>query len=404
MARTHSTMVRPTREKKPTGAAVFQGLNFPPLDLPPECETIRGEIREFLAEEAARGNARNIESMARYTPEYSQRLGQAGFIGLTWPKQYGGKERSALERYVVTEEMLAAGAPTGCHWIADRQSGPLLLKYGTEEQREKILPGIAAGETYFCIGMSEPNSGSDLASVQCRATKTDGGWLLNGTKLWTSGAHIAHYMIALVRTSPLDPENRHAGMSQFLIDLSSPGIEIKPVVNLSGEHHFNEEVFTDCFVPDEMVVGEVGGGWNQVMSELGYERSGPERFLSTFQLFVELVEQVGPNPSKHESRILGRLAAQLMTLRQMSLSVSGMLEAGHEPIVEGAIVKDLGTNYSKLVPDLARQILDVMPSTKSGVAYEATLASAILTVPSLTIQGGTREILRGMIARGLGMR
>lgn len=383
---------------------MFQGLNFPPLDLPSECEDIRQEIRAFLDEEKARGNNGRIEPMSRYTPEFSQRLGKAGFIGLTWPKQYGGSERTALERYVVTEEMLAAGAPTGCHWIADRQSGPLLLKYGTEEQRQKILPGIAAGETYFCIGMSEPNSGSDLAGAQTRATKTDGGWLLNGTKLWTSGAHVCHYMIALVRTSPLDPENRHAGFSQMLIDLKSPGIQINPVINLSGEHHFNEEVFTDCFVPDDMVVGQIGDGWNQVMSELGYERSGPERFLSTFQLFVELVEQIGPNPSKHEAQIMGRLAAQLMTLRQMSLSVAGMLQAGKVPVAESAIVKDLGSNYCKLVPDLARTIVDSMPSKIAENPYAATLASAILTVPSLTIQGGTREILRGMIARSLGMR
>lgn len=383
---------------------MFQGLNFPPLDLPPECEEIRQEIRAFLAEEKARGNAGNIEAMARYTPEYSQRLGQAGFIGLTWPKQYGGHERTALERYVVTEEMLSAGAPTGCHWIADRQSGPLLLKYGTEEQRQKILPGIAAGELYFCIGMSEPNSGSDLAGAQTRATKTDGGWLLNGTKLWTSGAHVCHYMVALVRTSPLDPENRHAGFSQMLIDLSSDGIEINPVINLSGEHHFNEEVFTDCFVPDDCVIGEIGDGWNQVMSELGYERSGPERFLSTFQLFAELVEAVGDNPTDHEAQVIGRLSSQLITLRQMSLSVAGMLGEGKVPVAESAIVKDLGTNYCKLVPEFSRTIIDTMPSQKSADLYAAKMASAILTVPSLTIQGGTREILRGMIARSLGMR
>ncbi|TDI60820.1 MAG: acyl-CoA dehydrogenase [Alphaproteobacteria bacterium] len=383
---------------------MFQGLNFPPLDLPPECTEIRAEIRAFLAEERKLGNAKNIEAMSRYTPEYSERLGKAGFIGLTWPKKYGGHERSALERYVVTEEMLSAGAPTGCHWIADRQSGPLILKFGTEEQRETILPKIAAGEAYFCIGMSEPNSGSDLASVQTKATKTDGGWLLNGTKLWTSGAHISHYMIALVRTSPLDEKDRHAGFSQMIIDMKSPGLEISPVINLSGDHHFNEEVFTDCFVPDEMVVGEVGNGWNQVMSELGYERSGPERFLSTFQLFAELVDAVGDDPSDHEAQVIGRLAAQLIVLRQMSLSVAGMLGQGLVPANEASIVKDLGTNYCKLVPDLSRSIMAAMPSQRSSISYEATLASAILTVPSLTIQGGSREILRGVIARGLGMR
>ncbi len=140
------------------------------------------------------------------------------------------------------------------------------------------------------------------------------------------------------------------------------------------------------------------------MSELGYERSGPERFLSTFRLYVEMVREIGPDPSKHEAQVIGRLGAHLMTLRQMSLSVAGMLQQGLVPANESAIVKDLGTNYCKEVPEVARSIIDAAPAMASDDFYEQTLASAILTVPSLTIQGGTREILRGVIARGLGMR
>ncbi len=237
---------------------MFQGLKFPPLDLPPECEQVRAEIREFIAEEKTRTDyGTGIEGMSRYGGEFSKRLGAAGFIGMTWPREYGGHERTAMERYVVTEETLAAGLPTGTHWVADRQSGPLLLKYGTQEQRDLLLRRMAAGELCFCIGMSEPDSGSDLASIRTAATRTDGGWLLNGTKLWTSGAHVADYMIALVRPSPLDHEDRHAGMSQMLVEMKSPGLEIRPIKNLAGDSHFNEEVFTDCFVPDEMVVGEL---------------------------------------------------------------------------------------------------------------------------------------------------
>jgi alkylation response protein AidB-like acyl-CoA dehydrogenase len=151
---------------------------------------------------------------------------------------------------VVTEELLAGGAPVAAHWIADRQSVPSLLKYGTTEQKQRYLPGITRGEIFFGIGMSEPDAGSDLASVRSTATRTDAGRLLNGSKGWTSGAHRAHAFIALVRTSPVDPANRHAGLSQFLIHLSSPGVHVRPIISMSGSHHFNEVFLTDVFVPE----------------------------------------------------------------------------------------------------------------------------------------------------------
>ena len=380
-------------------------LTYPPRKLGPEQEALRAEVRDFLEKDyAAGGFQRGQEAMARYDIEFSKRLGAAGYLGVTWPKKYGGREMTFLDRFVIVEEVLAAGAPVGAHWVADRQSGPLLLKYGTEEQRERFLPAIVRGESYFCIGMSEPDSGSDLASARCSATKVDGGWLLNGTKLWTSLAHICHYMIALVRTSPVDPENRHAGFSQMIVDLNAPGVEVRPVYNLAGEHHFNQEVFTDYFVPDENVVGEIGQGWAQVMSELAYERSGPERILSTFQTLRELVRAVGEDPSEEEARAIGRLTAHLATLRGMSVSVAGMLADGKMPVTEAALVKDLGTNYCKDVPETARLVRPPEPGTGGNSSYEAMLAKATLLAPSLTIQGGTREILRGMIARGLGLR
>lgn len=379
-------------------------VQFPPLERNPEHEALRAEVRAFLAEQFSSGRvASGQEANARHSVEFSRALGQAGYIGMMLPKKYGGGERSALERYVVTEELLAAGAPTGAHWIADRQSGPLILRFGTDEQRDFFLPKISAGECYFCIGMSEPDSGSDLASVRTTAKKVDGGWLVNGTKLWTSNAHISHYMIALVRTAP-QGEDRHAGLSQFIIDLEAPGLEIRPIYNLAGDHHFNEEVFTDYFVPDERVIGDVGDGWNQVMSELAFERSGPERFLSTFRLFVELVDAVGASPTDQQSQALGKLAAHLLTLRNMSRSVAGMLQAGMTPNVESAVVKDLGTNYCKVIPELARTICPPSSVAGENSTYSATLQQAMLYAPSLTIQGGTREILRGMIARGLGLR
>jgi alkylation response protein AidB-like acyl-CoA dehydrogenase len=378
---------------------MFQGLNFESCSLPDSEQELRREIREFLKESLPKEHRPNSNFGASESPEFSRRLGSRGWIGMTWPRAYGGQDRSFLERYIVTEELLAAGAPVGAHWIADRQSGPQLLRFGTRQQCQKYLPQIAKGECFFSIGMSEPDTGSDLASIRTRASKVDAGWLINGTKTWTSGAHNNHFMIALVRTAA-PGENRHAGMSQMIIDLKDPNVQVSAITDLSGHHGFNEVTFDDLFIPDDQVIGEPGNGWEQVMSELGYERSGPERFLSTFRVFVEFVRAVGPGPERREAELIGRIASHLVTLRQMSISVAGMLESGKSPNVEAALVKDLGTNFEKELPEMIRL---VMPGNASG-QFLATLRQSILEAPSFTLRGGTREILRGVIARELGLR
>ena len=380
----------------------MQTFKFDPIELPPVAEELRREVRAFLKQELA-NTAPLSDSWSAVNPDFSRKMGERGWIGMTWPKQYGGHERTALERYVLLEELLAAGAPVSAHWVADRQSGPLLLRFGSEEQREFFLPKIAAGECYFCIGMSEPDTGSDLASIRTRGTKVDGGWSVNGTKLWTSNAHRSHYMILLCRTAEKN-DNRHEGMTQFIVDLKQPGVQIRPIKNLAGQHHFNEVVFTDFFIPDNRAVGTVGNGWRQVMNELAFERSGPERLLSAFTLIVELVRAIGPNPSERSAVALGRLVAHLYTLRRMSLSVAGMLQAGAMPELEAAVVKDLGTLFEQEVPEIARNLIEGEPDVKAPDAFVATLAQTILAAPSFSIRGGTREILRGIIARGLGLR
>ena len=379
-------------------------FQFDPAALPDSAVQLRGEVREFLAASADRLPPPNSDFSSGHDPEFSALLGQRGWIGMTWPKAYGGGERSFFERYVVTEELLAAGAPVGAHWVADRQSGPLLLAAGSEHQRCCYLPPITAGKSFFSIGMSEPDSGSDLASVRTAARKVAGGWLVNGTKLWTSGAHRNHYMIALVRTAPAG-ENRHAGLSQLIIDLKADGVRIRPIRNMAGGADFNEVVFTDAFVPDADLVGEPGNGWAQVTSELGYERSGPERFLSALRVYVEFVRLVQANPDRCEAAAVGRIAAHLMTLRRMSMSVAGMLQAGRAPNLEAALVKELGNNFEKLLPEVARLAAPLSGVGGANLArFRQTYADTLLLSPSFTLRGGTREILRGVIARGLGLR
>ena len=376
---------------------MFQGLNFEPVVLPETADALRKEVRAFLDEET--GWFPNSDFNTGASAEFSQRLAKRGWVGMTWPKKYGGSERSFLERYVVTEELLAAGAPVAAHWIADRQSGPLLLKFGTEEQRQRFLPPITRGESFFSIGMSEPDTGSDLASIRTSAVKVDGGWLVNGSKTWTSGAHLNHYMVALVRTEPAS-ENRHAGMSQLLIGFDDPNVTVRGIKNLAGESDFNQVFFDDVFIPDDAVVGEPGNGWEQVISELGYERSGPERFLSAYRVLVEFVREVGSTPNEAQLTLIGRLASNLITLRRMSISVAGTLEQGKSPIVEAALIKDLGNDFERQVPELLR----LLAPTPHSKRFAETLNQCILHAPSFTLRGGTREILRGVIARGLGLR
>ncbi len=375
-------------------------LRFDPVELPPEAEALRAEVRDFVAREMPADSWPNSDFNEGHSPSFSRKLGARGWIGMTWPKAYGGGERSFFERYVVTEELLAAGAPVSAHWIADRQSGPLLLRYGTDAQRRRYLPRIAAGECFFSIGMSEPDSGSDLASVRTRAARVDGGWLVNGAKIWTTDAHRNHHIIALVRTAPV-AENRHAGLSQLLIDLDADGVTVRPIRNMAGGEDFNEVVFEDCRVPDDALVGEAGNGWAQVTSELGYERSGPERFLSAFRVFVEFVRHVGPDPAPDAAALIGKLASHLMTLRKMSISVAGMLQAGRSPAVEAALVKSVGNDFERLLPELVRLQTPALPSDHP---LQRSLSQTLLHAPSFTIRGGTREILRGVIARGLGLR
>lgn len=377
-------------------------LEFPVAELPEGVEKLRAEVRGFLTEELTAGTfvPRCDAWLAGWDPAFSRKLGRRGWLGMTLPERYGGHGRPALDRYVVVEELLAAGAPVAAHWISDRQTAPSLLRHGTEGQKRRFLPAIARGECYFAIGMSEPDSGSDLASVRTKAERVEGGWRLTGRKVWTSGAHRAHAFFALARSSP-PGEDRHEGLSQFIVDLSSPGVEVRPIRLLTGEHHFNEVLLDGVFVGDDMVLGEVGDGWQQVTSELAYERSGPERFLSTLPLLVSLVGHLR-EAAAASAAPLGRLVARLWVLRQMSLSVAAALQAGTAPAVQAALVKDLGTRYENEIVEAARLLARVEPDMGAPPGSLARhLAEAVLHAPGFTLRGGTNEILHVVVARGL---
>jgi len=375
--------------------------------LPSAAEAFRAEVREFLRESFVAPPAdRRARSWMGFDADFSARLGARGWVGVTLPAAYGGAELDPFHRFVLVEELLCAGAPVGAHWIADRQSGPLILRYGTEAQRRRYLPEICAGRSFFCIGMSEPGAGSDLASVTTRATQVAGGWRLNGRKVWTTHAHHCHHMIALVRSSG-ETADRHKGLSQFVVDLSLPGVTVRPITDLTGDAHFNEVTFDDVALDDDALVGREGAGWEQVNAELAFERSGPERIYSSIALaecWVDALRRCG-DKSRDEGHVaaVGRITAHLWALRQLSVATTARLARGESPVIEAALVKDLGTTFEQWIPHVVEAaVADPQsppdPELWRAVAYLSQIA------PTFSLRGGTREILRGMIARGLGLR
>jgi Acyl-CoA dehydrogenase, N-terminal domain/Acyl-CoA dehydrogenase, middle domain len=377
-------------------------VRFIPVRLTAAELALRDEVREFLREELPSGSYRPSLGMSSvHSPEFSKKMAARGWVGMSIPPEYGGSGRSPVDRFIVVEEMLRAGAPVVAHWVSDRQTAPTLLAFGSEELRRRFLPAIAAGECYFSIGMSEPDAGSDLAAVRTKAARVAGGWMVSGTKIWTSNAHLNDYFIVLCRTSPVNGD-RHAGLSQLIIDLRADGVMINPIRFLDGSRQFNEVVLDDVFVPDEMVLGEVGDGWRQVTSELSHERSGPDRFLSSWQLLETFLAEQGAGISPGVCEQLGILAARYWAIRQISLSVARAIQIGGRPqSVEAAMVKDLGTLFEQEVVATMQRIVDEDPDLKSESLFESLLAGAILVSPGYTIRGGTTEVLRSVAAKAL---
>jgi alkylation response protein AidB-like acyl-CoA dehydrogenase len=365
---------------------------------------LREQVRVFLAEKLPWGSFEPGLGMgAEVDPEFSAALGERGWIGMAVPSRYGGRDAGAVDRFVVVEELLRWGAPVGHHWVADRQIAQVLLRYGTEEQKQWLLPRICKGELCFCIGMSEPDAGSDLASVRTKGVRDNDGWRVSGVKVWTSNAMRADFMIALCRTG--DGE-RHAGLSRFLIDMRSPGVTIKPIPFLNGStDHFAEVLLDGVRVSDDMVIGEIGQGWAQNADELAFERSGPDRWISTFLLVQEFIRDC-PDlaASSVGSRLIGELAAQYWVLRRLSLTVARAIDAGGTPAAEAALIKEMGTRFEQDVVAALRQLLDaelVCGPEPASSLFERLLRRAALEAPSFTIRGGTTEILRSVAAKGL---
>jgi alkylation response protein AidB-like acyl-CoA dehydrogenase len=381
-------------------------MQFGLTELTAEERALRDEVREFLAAELPRGSfTPGLGMNSPKDPEFSRKLGARGWLGMALPRRYGGHERSAVERLVVAEELLRWGAPVGHHWVADRQSGPVIARFGTEEQKQRFLPGICRGELSFSIGMSEPESGSDLASLSTRAVRDGDGWVVTGRKVWTTLAHVNDWFIVLCRTTPIeDAGDKRLGLSQLIIDLKSPGLTATPIPFIDGTADFTEVLLDEVFVPDELVLGEIGAGWIQNTSELAFERGGPDRWLSTYLVVEEFLrecERDGEQLPDEVADLLGHAVANYWVFHHLTLSVAREIDRGGAPSIEASLVKEMATRFEQDVVNAVLALADDEPRAPARSLFERLLVSAAVTAPSFTIRGGTNEILRSVAAKGL---
>jgi alkylation response protein AidB-like acyl-CoA dehydrogenase len=378
------------------------GVRFDRTELTPAELSLQAEVRGFLAAEFGREAARRpgLGMNGAASREFSKKLGARGWLGMALPRRYGGAERSAVDRFVVTEELLRYGAPVGHHWLADRQTGAVINRFGTEEQKARFLPGIASGDLGFSVGLSEPDAGSDLAAIRTRAVRSGDAWVISGQKVWTTGAHRNDYIVALCRTS--DEPDRRDGLTQFIVGLKAPGLAVHPIALLDGSADFNEVVFDDVRVGPDAVLGDLGRGWSQTTAELALERGGPDRFMSVYPVLEAFLREADPaGLSGDARRFLGRSTAVFWVMRNLALSIARAVDRGESSVHQAALLKEMATRFEQDLITALLDVIDIQPACDSPSVFERILCEAVLTRPVFTIRGGTSEILRSVAAKAI---
>jgi alkylation response protein AidB-like acyl-CoA dehydrogenase len=380
------------------------GVHFAWTELTPAELSLQAEVRAFLAAELGDpGRRPGLGMNGAADRDFSRKLGARGWLGMALPRRYGGAERSAVDRFVVTEELLRYGAPVGHHWLADRQTGAVISRFGTGEQKARFLPGICRGELGFSVGMSEPDAGSDLAAVRTRAVRDGDRWVINGTKVWTTGAHRNDFLIVLCRTS--EEDDRHRGLTQFIVGLTSPGVTVRPIPMLDGSADFNEVALDNVTVGEDAILGDLGQGWSQTTAELALERGGPDRFMSVYPVVEAFLREAGRAGSaplgEHARRFLGRCTATFWVMRNLALSIARAVDRGEPSVPEAALLKEMATRFEQDVVTGLLDVIDLEPVCDSPSVFEQILCEATLTRPVFTIRGGTIEVLRSVAAKGV---
>jgi alkylation response protein AidB-like acyl-CoA dehydrogenase len=375
-----------------------------------EQEKFRQEVRDFLEAEIRQGLWQPTCDawIMGHDPAFTKRVSKRGWIGLTWPKEHGGQGRSYVDRLILTEEMLRYGAPAACHWFADRQIGGAIVHYGTEEQKKELLPKILKGEAYVGLGMSEPDAGSDLASLKTKATEDGDYYIIDGQKTWTSGGSHMNWIYLVARTDPNAP--KHRGISEFFFETSLPGITIAPIADITGGVHFNEVFFENVRIPKKCLIGEKNKGFYQILNQLDYERSGMERLMANYPLFDALIQYTretkrNGKPLSEEPIIrtkLAQLKIELEVGRLHMYRIAVVMDEGRAPNWESAMAKAYGTAFEQRLASTAIEILglygQLSPQSKwvpiRGMAYHSYLSSK-----GYSLQAGTTEVLKNILSQ-----
>ena len=380
-----------------------------------EQNRFRKEVRDFLEGELKQGNFQPACDawIQGFSPEFTKKVAERGWIGLTWPKEHGGQGRSHMDRFILAEEMLRYGAPAALHWMSDRQIGGSILTYGTEEQKQEYLPKIVKGETYFALGMSEPETGSDLASLKTRAVEDGDEFVIDGQKMWTSLAEYMNYIYLLVRTDPEAP--RHRGISELIFKADRPGITVKPTIDITGTVAWGEVFYDGVRVPKSSLIGEKNRGFYQVVNQLAYERSGLERLMGNYALFdaiIQFVKETKRNgkPMSQDALIrdkLAQLEVEFEIGRLLTYRVALVIDGGRAPAIEAAMAKAYCTDFAQKLATLATDMLGLYGQLLAESKWAPIFGMAphsYLGSKGYSLQAGTSEILRNIVAtRGLGL-
>ncbi|MDW8047532.1 MAG: acyl-CoA dehydrogenase family protein [Chloroflexota bacterium] len=381
----------------------------------PEQAKWRQEVREFLRTEWPKVRPANADDLdAPYQrgaagdvlKKWREKLAEKGWIAPAWPKEYGGLGLGVMEQFIMNEEFAEARVPQ-VGGMGVSMIGPTLIIHGTEEQKREHLPRILRGEVQWCQGYSEPGAGSDLASLQTRAVRDGDDWIINGQKIWTSGAHTADWMFMLARTDPDAP--KHRGITYFLVDMKSPGITVRPLINMAGLHNFNEVFFEDVRVPHKNVVGEVNRGWYVGTTTLDFERSSIGNAVGqrqAIEYYLQWAKKNGlrlaePLRLEWSDRWIEAAVAKMLSYRVVSLQASGRV-----PNYEASMAKLYNSELSQRIARTAVKMLGLWGqiTDRERAPMRARAPMSYLATVSATIAGGTSEIQRNIIAtRGLGL-
>ncbi len=375
------------------------------LRLPPELDALAAEaeaVGRAFAER--RPVVREDGWLVGHDRDVARELAARGWLGMTWPTEVGGGGRSPLERFVVFEALIGAGAPLASAYFADRQIGPTLLQFGTPDQQARWLPGILDGTAVWCVGMSEPDAGSDVASIRTRAVRDGDGWRIDGAKVWTSGAAHGDWCYLVARTDPDAPP--HQGLSELVVDLRSPGVEVRPIVDITGDRHFCEVRFEGVHVPDDALVGTENGSFRQIMRQMEHERGGIDRLVSNRRLYVDVLPFADRGDPKVRQQIArletGYRLGRLLVLREV---------LGQAPKQFSAATKTFCTEHEQAVAAFCGQVLGprAVAATPGSADHEADelaarVARGLTYAPAYTLMGGTTQILRTILGdRVLGL-